>query len=68
MKLLKVDIEGAEYDLLNGLIDRGAMDRIEAVFVETHAHSIPSLVPVDKALRDRIDKLGLGGKIDLNWI
>jgi FkbM family methyltransferase len=68
VKLLKVDIEGAEYDLLNGLIDRGAMDRVEAVFVETHAHSIPSLVPVDRALRARIEKLGLGGKIDLNWI
>jgi FkbM family methyltransferase len=67
VKLLKVDIEGAEYDLLNALIDRGAMDRIEAVFVETHAHSIPSLVPVDKALRQKIADRGLAGKIDLNW-
>ena len=68
VKLLKVDIEGAEYALLNGLIDRGVIDRIERVFVETHAHSIPSLQPVDKALRQRIADLGLGGKIDLNWI
>lgn len=68
VKLLKVDIEGAEYALLNGLIDRGMIDRIEKVFVETHAHSIPSLQPVDKALRQRIAELGLGGKIDLNWI
>lgn len=68
IKLLKVDIEGAEYALLNGLIDRGVMDRIEAVYVETHAHSIPSLKPVDEALRKRIADLGLGGKIDLNWI
>ena len=68
VKLLKVDIEDAEYALLNGLIDRGMMDRIEAVFVETHAHAIPSLQPVDKALRQRIADLGLGGKIDLNWL
>ena len=68
VKLLKVDIEGAEYALLNGLIDRGVIDRIEAVFVETHAHAIPSLQPVDRALRQRIADLGLGGKIDLNWI
>jgi FkbM family methyltransferase len=68
VKLLKVDIEGAEYALLNGLIDRGVIDRIERVFVETHAHAIPSLQPVDKALRQRIADLGLGGKIDLNWI
>lgn len=68
VKLLKIDIEGAEYDLLNGLIDRGAIDRVDQVFVETHAHAIPSLQPVDKALRQRIADLGLAGKIDLNWI
>ena len=68
VKLLKVDIEGAEYALLNALIDRGVIDRIETVFVETHAHAIPSLQPVDKALRQRIADLGLGGKIDLNWL
>jgi FkbM family methyltransferase len=68
VKLLKIDIEGAEYALLKALIDRGVIDRIEAVFVETHAHSIPSLLPVDQALRRRIADLGLGGKIDLNWL
>lgn len=68
VKLLKIDIEGAEYDLLNGLIDRGAMELIESVYVETHAHSIPSLKLVDTALRKRIGELGLSGKIDLNWI
>ena len=68
VKLLKIDIEGAEYAVLNALIDRGIMDRIENIFVETHAHSIPSLQPVDAALRQRIADLGLGGKIDLNWL
>lgn len=68
VKLLKIDVEGAEYDILNALIDRGLMDRIEAVFVETHAHSIPSLRPKDAALRQRIADLRLGGKIDLNWL
>ena len=68
VKLLKMDIEGAEYAVLNALIDRGAIDLIEAIFVETHAHSIPSLQPVDAALRQRIADLGLAGKIDLNWL
>lgn len=68
VKLLKIDVEGAEYDILNALIDRGLMDRIGAVFVETHAHSIPSLRPKDAALRQRIADLQLGGKIDLNWL
>ncbi len=68
VKLLKIDIEGAEYALLNGLIDRGAIDLIDAVYVETHAHSIASLRGADEALRKRIADLGLGGKIDLNWV
>lgn len=68
IKLLKIDIEGAEYALLNGLIDRGAIDLIDAVYVETHAHAIASLRRADQALRQRIADLGLGGKIDLNWV
>jgi len=68
VNLLKVDIEGAEYDLLDGLIERGAIDRCDQVFVETHANSIPELMPRDAALRERIARMGLGGKIDLNWI
>lgn len=68
VRLLKVDIEGAEYQLLNGLIDSGAMDRVERVFVETHARMISSLAPADAALRARIAALGLEQKIDLNWI
>jgi FkbM family methyltransferase len=67
VKLLKIDIEGAEYAILHALIDRGVIDRIDAVFVETHAHAIPSLRETDARLRQRIADLGLGGKIDLNW-
>lgn len=67
VKLLKIDVEGAEYAILHALIDRGVMDRIGAVFVETHAHAIPSLRETDARLRLRIAELGLGRKIDLNW-
>lgn len=68
VKLLKIDVEGAEYAILNALIDRGVIDRIDNIYVETHAHSIPSLQPVDAALRKRIAELGLERKIDLNWL
>lgn len=68
VKLMKIDVEGAEYDILNAMIDRGVIDHVDKVFVETHAHSIPSLKPVDAALRQRIAERGLAGKIDLNWL
>lgn len=67
VKLLKIDVEGAEYAILHALLDRGVIDRVEKVFVETHAHAIPSLRESDALLRQRIADAGLGGKIDLNW-
>jgi FkbM family methyltransferase len=68
VKLLKIDVEGAEYAILEALIERGIIDRIERVFVETHAHAIKSLAEADARLRRRIAELDLGAKIDLNWI
>ncbi len=67
VRLLKIDIEGAEYAVLHALIDRNVIDRIAKIFVETHAHSIPSLRETDTRLRARIVELGLEGKIDLTW-
>ncbi len=68
VKLLKIDIEGAEYAVLHAMLDRGTIDLVEKVFVETHAHAIASLKDTDLRLRQRIAARGLGGKIDLNWI
>ena len=65
--LLKIDVEGAEYAILHALLDRGLQDRVAKIFVETHAHAIPSLRQTDAALRVRIADLGLEEKIDLNW-
>lgn len=68
VKVLKLDVEGAEYRILTRLIESGTIDRIGRVLVETHAKAIPSLRPADASLRRRIEEAGLAGKIDLNWI
>jgi Methyltransferase FkbM domain len=67
VKLLKIDVEGAEYAILHGLIDRGVIGRVDKIFAETHAHAIPSLQGEDARLRSRIAQLGLERKIDLTW-
>jgi FkbM family methyltransferase len=65
--LLKMDVEGAEYDILHAMLDRGTIAKVAKVFVETHAHAIPSLQASDERLRQRIAEMGLHGKIDLTW-
>lgn len=65
--ILKIDIEGAEYRLLKGMIDTGAIDRVRHVLVETHAYKIPSLQREDAALRSLIRMRGLEKRISLDW-
>jgi FkbM family methyltransferase len=58
--LVKIDIEGAEWDLLDALRASPALDRIDALFVETHErHDYPRLRPRLDALQhwaERIDR------------
>ena len=52
--LLKMDIEGAEVDLLEALFDRpDILNRIDHIFAETHETRIPGHEPRVKALRER---------------
>lgn len=50
--LVKVDIEGAEWDLIRAVMDR-ASDRFAAMFVETHERFDPARVAEVKALQAR---------------
>lgn len=67
VRLMKVDIEGAEIEVLNRLMDTGAIDLIDHVIVETHEVQMPHLVAPTRALRARIASLGLTDKICLDW-
>jgi FkbM family methyltransferase len=66
VKLIKMDIEGAEYDVLLHLIRTGAIQHIEGVLVETHDKKNPGLAGKRRELEWEISKGGFG-KIDLNW-
>ncbi len=67
VKVLKIDIEGAEINLLNDLLDKGILRNIPYVFVETHEKKIPSLRKPTEMLKQRISKEGYSN-INLNWI
>ncbi|PWJ18316.1 FkbM family methyltransferase [Jannaschia seohaensis] len=50
--LVKIDIEGAEWDLLDALRAHPVLARIDALFVETHErHDYPRLLPRLQALQ-----------------
>lgn len=68
VRLLKIDIEGAEIPVINRLIDSGAVDLIDLAVVETHEKQHPSLLHETNALRNRIAALGYASKFRLDWI
>ena len=67
VRLLKLDIEGAEIAVLNRLIATRAVDQIDLIVAETHEELIPKLHKETKALRERVEREGLAEKIDLDW-
>ena len=68
VKLLKMDIEGAEVAVLDAMMDRGAMDRIEFAIVETHDRFSPEQAASTDRLRERIARSGMHDKIRLDWV
>lgn len=65
--ILKMDIEGAEVDLLEHLLDApDVLARIHYIFAETHEDKIPGHQPRVEALRRRAAEI-VSPKINLNW-
>lgn len=66
VKLLKMDIEGAEYDLLEKMISTDIHLNIDSIIVETHARKIAKLREKDTRLRNMIKEKQITN-IDLTW-
>lgn len=65
--VLKMDIEGAEIDLLEALFDRpGILKRIGYIFAETHEARIPGHEPRVTALRERARSM-TQPRVNLYW-
>lgn len=68
IRLLKLDIEGAEIAVINRLSDTGAVDLIDLAIVETHERQQPDLLQPTEALRARIAASGHEAKFRLDWV
>jgi lipopolysaccharide transport system ATP-binding protein len=65
--LLKLDVEGAEVEILNSLIDQKSIFNIRKVLVETHEKQIPELFQPTKELKQKIADQGIT-HVNLNWV
>lgn len=66
IRLLKLDIEGAEVPLLEHMIETGSLEATDVVFAETHESRIPALVERTAKLR-RTAEERFKGKLYLDW-
>lgn len=58
VRLLKMDVEGAEVDVLNHLLDEGLHTAIGQAFVEVHDRKVRELVEPTRLLRERLQRVG----------
>jgi FkbM family methyltransferase len=54
VRVLKMDIEGAEVEVLTHLLATGTLERVREAFIETHEKKIPALAGATQALRSRL--------------
>lgn len=65
--VIKIDIEGAEVDLLEKLIASPVLNRIGHIFVETHEKRIPHLASQTALLKDKVAKIRKP-TFNMDWI
>ena len=66
--LIKMDVEGAEVELINHIIDTGAINKVNYLICETHEKKNKFLLEGTNLLKEKVKNLGLQNKIYFNWI
>jgi len=65
--VIKMDIEGAEYIVLDALLDSDAMTQIRKIYVECHVDRIPELAEPKQKVLEKAKAMGVIDKLDFNW-
>lgn len=65
---LKMDIEGAELDILEAMETRGLFEHIRCTVAETHERKFRDLRPRFKTLKARMSEAYPPEKVNLDWI
>ena len=65
--VLKLDVEGGEYDILLKILEKDLYKNIKHILVETHECRIPEIIPKAKKVRRLIKEKSVNN-INLDWI
>jgi FkbM family methyltransferase len=67
IKLVKMDVEGAECEILIKMINTGLIQKIDHMFIERHDHKIPELKPTMEKIEQMLLDRNLTN-VHLDWI
>lgn len=67
INLIKIDIEGAEIEVINHIIDSKAIDKVDKIICEVHDKKYDFLKTKTMFLKKKIRDKGLQNKINLEW-
>ena len=67
VRILKIDIEGAECDVLEDLLLGDALSGVDLTLVETHEEWIPETIPRLQGIRQTLNEREISS-VHLNWI
>lgn len=68
LAFIKMDIEGAELDILEVMQEQDIFDKVRLTVAETHENKFKALRPRFKTLRDKVTKKHPITKVNLDWI
>ena len=67
VRMIKMDVEGLEYQIIETLLDGGVMPQVNMVYVEDHCDRISGLSDQRARVEARIAEMGLAQKFDFAW-
>ncbi|WP_159086891.1 FkbM family methyltransferase [Loktanella sp. Alg231-35] len=65
--VIKMDIEGAEYVVLDAIFESGHLDKIKKIYVECHVDRIPELAEPKRLVMEKAERLNILEKLDFTW-
>ena len=67
VRFFKLDVEGAEIEIVNHLLNTGALSQIDFLAVETHEKKFPKLREPTQEMKKAVEKKGFTN-VNWNWI